>query len=288
MKIEVINLSKRYGKKTALQNLNFLIEEPKIYGLLGKNGAGKTTFMELLSGLMRASSGELLVDGVTPFDNQRMMENICFVGEANNFKKELKVKHVLNINRLFYPTWDHSLAEELIANFNLDMDTKVKALSKGMESALGIVVGLASKAAITIFDEPYIGLDASSRSYFYELLIEHYDKYPRTIILSTHLIDEVSALFEEVIILENGQLLLKEEAETLRESCFSISGERQEINNFTAEKKVIYQKDFMNERTVVLLDEDRTTIENAGFSIHTVSLQDLIVYLTDKKREVKQ
>src|SRR5690606_18618938 len=144
MKIEVKELTKRYGEKEALSNLSFTLNEPKIYGLLGRNGAGKTTFMEILAGQITATKGEVLIDGVRPFDNQRLMESICLIKEGNNFKKDLKIKHVLKIYSYFYPTWDQVLADKLIDEYGLDRNAKIKTLSKGMESALGISVGLAS------------------------------------------------------------------------------------------------------------------------------------------------
>src|SRR5699024_9753083 len=151
MKIEVKDVTKTYKDKHALDHVSFTLDEPKIYGLLGRNGAGKTTFMEILSDHILSSDGDVLIDGEDPFD-----------------KDDLKIKHVLKIYSYFYPTWDQSLADELINIYQLNKQSKVKTLSKGMESALGIIVGLASKAPITIFDEPYIGLDAAARKQFYD------------------------------------------------------------------------------------------------------------------------
>src|SRR5690606_37718974 len=153
-----------------------------------------TTFMEILAGQMIETSGEILIDGNKPFDNQRLTESICLIKEGHNFKKDLSIKNVLKISSFFYPKWDQELAETLVTEYNLDPKLKVKALSKGMESALGIIVGLASKAPITVFDEPYIGLDAAARKKFYDILLREYEEEPRTIIFSTHLIDEVSLM----------------------------------------------------------------------------------------------
>src|SRR5699024_10420239 len=146
MEIKVNKLSKRYRKKHALNEVSFELTEPKIYGLLGRNGAGKTTFMDILAGYQLPTSGDVLVNN----------KNICLIKEGNNFNRNLKVKHILNSYSLFYPNWDQALANELIKEYNLSLNAKVKTLSKGMESALGVIVGLSSLATITIFDEPYI------------------------------------------------------------------------------------------------------------------------------------
>src|SRR5690625_1167794 len=152
MKIEVNDLCKKFGQKYAIDHVSFTFEEPKIYGLLGRNGAGKTTFMEILSGHILSTSGEILINGENPFDNRKLTESICLIKEGDNFKKDLRIKNVLKIYAYFYPNWDKNLAEELLQTYNLNKNATIKSLSKGMESALGIIVGLASKAQITIFD----------------------------------------------------------------------------------------------------------------------------------------
>ncbi|RKL65574.1 ABC transporter ATP-binding protein [Salipaludibacillus neizhouensis] len=283
MRIEVKNLSKKYKKQHALNNVSFTLEEPKIYGLLGRNGAGKTTFMDILSGNILASEGKILINGKNPFDNQELTESICLMKEGDNFKKDLKVKNVLKIFSYFYPTWDHKLADDLINEYNLNLNAKIKSLSKGMESSLGIIVGLASKAPITIFDEPYIGLDAPSRQKFYEILLEEYQTEKRTIIFSTHLIDEVSLLFEEVLILQEGSLVLQENADTLRDSTCAVSGNTEEVELYIKDKEVIGKKRLAGTMTAYIYG----SIEEAkkqGFTAEGVPIQELMIYLTDGKR----
>src|SRR5690625_3410317 len=226
MKIEVSNLTKKYRGKLALDNVSFTLNGPKIYGLLGRNGAGKTTFMNILAGHILASHGDVKVNNEKSFDNRNILQEICLIKEGDNFHKNLNVKDVLRSYALFYPKWDEDLAMQLIEEYNLPLKKRVKTLSKGMASALGVIVGLASKAQITIFDEPYIGMDAAARTKFYDVLLEEYEAEERTIIFSTHLIDEASLLFEEVIILQEGKVILQEEAETLRKNTYSVTGEK--------------------------------------------------------------
>lgn len=283
MKIEVKNLTKKYGSHFALDNISFTLDEPKIYGLLGRNGAGKTTFMNILSGQILASSGEILIDGENPFDHQKITESICLIKEGQNFKKDLKVKHVLKIFSMFYPTWDQDLADRLMEEYQLNLHSKVKTLSKGMESALGIIVGLASRAPITIFDEPYIGLDAAARKTFYEILLEEYEKEPRTIIFSTHLIDEVSLLFEEVLIISQGKLVLKEEAETLRDSTCAVSGKVDEVEKFIADKEVIQKKQLAGMMTAYIYG-NALEAQAAGLDVEGVPIQELMIHLTERKK----
>lgn len=282
MKIDVQNLSKNYRKTKALENISFTLEEPKIYGLLGRNGAGKTTFMEILSGHILPSSGQIYIDGKVPFDNRQLTESICLIKEGNNFKKDLKIKSILKIYAYFYPTWDETLARHLLKQFNLNPEAKVKALSKGMESALGVTVALASKAPITVFDEPYIGLDAAARKKFYEILLEEYEREKRTIIFSTHLIDEVSLLFEEVLILQEGSLILREETEMLRHTTCAVTGAQKEVEQFIRDKEVIYTKQLAGMMTAYVYG----TVEEAklaGLSAEGIPIQELMIYLTESK-----
>ncbi|MDY0407535.1 ABC transporter ATP-binding protein [Virgibacillus soli] len=283
MKIEVKNVSKTYGKKNALDHISFTLEGPKIYGLLGRNGAGKTTFMEILSGHVLATKGDILIDGEKPFDNQKITESICLIKEGDNFKKDLKVKHVLRIYEYFYPKWDNELAHQLIQEFNLKLNAKVKALSKGMESALGIIVGLASRAPITIFDEPYIGLDAASRKKFYEILLEEYEKEKRIVIFSTHLIDEVSLLFEEVLIMQDGNLALHEEADMLRNRTCSVTGKIEEVEKFISEREVIVKKQLAGMMTAYIF-ENEDKVNKAGLKAESIPIQELMIYLTERKK----
>jgi ABC-2 type transport system ATP-binding protein len=282
MKIEVKNLTKKYGNKKALDSISFTLEEPKIYGLLGRNGAGKTTFMEILAGQMIETSGGILIDGEKPFDNQKLTESICLIKEGNNFKKDLTIKNVLKISSFFYPKWDQELANTLVEEYNLDTKLKVKALSKGMESALGIIVGLASRAPITVFDEPYIGLDAAARKKFYDILLREYEEEPRTIIFSTHLIDEVSLMFEEVLILQEGKLALQEDADVLRNSACAVSGTIEQVEQFIQDKEVITTKKLAGMMTAYVFGHYEAA-KVAGLSVEGVPIQELMIYLTERK-----
>ncbi|WP_042225005.1 ABC transporter ATP-binding protein [Oceanobacillus manasiensis] len=283
MKIEVKNLTKKYKDNLALNNISFTLEGPKLYGLLGRNGAGKTTFMDILAGNILASKGEILINGEVPFDNQKLTETVCLIKEGHNFKKDLKVKNVLKIYSYFYPLWDQELADELIDFYDLNKNAKVKSLSKGMESSLGIIVGLASKAPITVFDEPYIGLDAAARKKFYELLLEEFETDKRMIILSTHLIDEVSLMFEEVLIIQKGTLVMQEEAEYLRNSTCAVTGSAEDVQTFIQNKEVIETKKLAGVMTAYVYG-DASEAKAHGLQVESIPIQELMIYLTEGKK----
>lgn len=284
MIIEVKNVSKKYRQKEALKKISFTLNGPKIYGLLGRNGAGKTTFMDILAGHSLATSGEVTIDGENPFDNQKILENICLIKENDNFHRDMRIKHIYKAYSYFYPNWDQALADELTKEYGLNKNARIRTLSKGMSSAVGIIVGLASKAPITIFDEPYIGLDAAARKKFYNILLEEFEKEKRMIIFSTHLIDEVSLLFEEIIILQEGSLILQEKADTLRSQSFSVTGDAQAVNKFIADKKVLETKQLANMMTAYVYG-DIEEAEKLNLHVEGMPIQDLIIYLTENVKE---
>ncbi|MGN4126059.1 ABC transporter ATP-binding protein [Lysinibacillus sphaericus] len=283
MMIEVSNVSKSYKRKQALKNVTFTIEGPKIIGFLGHNGAGKTTFLNLLAGLIATSSGSVCVNGENVFNTPAILRDICFVAESGNFQGEMTIAQSLKANSFFYPKWDKNLALELLQVFALNPKDKVRSLSKGMVSALGIITGFASNAAITIFDEPYIGLDVAGRNTFYDLLIEQQTENPRLFILSTHLIDEASELFEEILILHEGQLLLQKTADEWRQHIVAVKGSAHDVEQATVGLEVIYQHSFMQEMTAVVYANGRT-IEGDNITRQSVSLQDMLVYLSKQQK----
>ncbi|WP_404349024.1 ABC transporter ATP-binding protein [Sutcliffiella horikoshii] len=285
MKIEVKNVSKIYGNKKAVDNMSLTLEENKIYGLLGRNGAGKTTLMQMLAGHAVPSSGEILINGQNPFNNRQITKDICLVNESNNFIKRLKIKDILKVASLFYPNWSWDTANELLTTFNLNPTLKTKGLSKGMESSLGIIIGLASRAKITILDEPYIGLDAAARFKFYEVLLEEYEEFPRTIILSTHLIDEVSNLFEEVVLMRSGGLVFHKSTEELLDSSITVSGKKEAVDEFAQGKRVLHESVLAGRKTATLYGEGLTVEEAVAHNLDAdrSSIQQLMVYMTEEE-----
>lgn len=161
--IEVKNLTKRYKETLAVDNVSFTIEKDAIYGLLGRNGAGKTTIMSILTAQNFASSGDIRIFGEDPYENPRVLGRMCFVREGQKYPDEATAMHAFRIAGLFYPNWDQAFADDLVADFQLPTKTRIKKLSRGQLSAVGVILGLASRAEITFFDEPYLGLDAVAR-----------------------------------------------------------------------------------------------------------------------------
>ena len=181
---------------------------------------------------MFPSNGEIKVFGKASNEIRVVLKDICLIKESGTFIKDIKVKDALYIASLFYQNWDKNLAKKLVEDFELDTEKTFKSLSLGMKSQVSIIVGLSSRAPLTIFDEPYIGLDAPGRQFFYDSLIEDYSENPRTIIISTHLIDEVSNLLEEVIILHKGEVRLTGNIDDIREKAFYLNGSKEKMQAY--------------------------------------------------------
>ncbi|WP_425839420.1 ABC transporter ATP-binding protein [Microbacterium sp. PA5] len=282
--IEVKNLTKRYRDTLAADDVSFSIEKDTIYGLLGRNGAGKTTVMSILTAQNFATSGEVRVFGEHPYENARVLPRMCFVRESQRYPDDATATHALRMARLFFPRWNQELADRLVAEFQLPMKKTIKKLSRGQLSAVGVIIGLASRAEITFFDEPYLGLDAVARQLFYDRLLEDYAEHPRTIILSSHLIDEVSNLLERVIVIDKGRILMDEETDAVRGRAANIVGDTARVESFVAGREVIHRESLGRVTSVTVLgeltDADRARVAAEGLDIAPVSLQQLIVRTT--------
>lgn len=283
--LEIKNLNKSYGKTKVLTDINLDIEENKIYGLLGRNGVGKTTLLNLISGQILKNSGEVILDNEEVFENSKAMEDICLIKDFQDSIKEFKVRDILALARIIYKNWDSEYENYLIKEFNLNIKKKLLKLSTGNQTIVGLIIGLASRSRFTMFDEPTLGLDAAARYKFYNLLLEDYEKYPRTVIISTHLIDEVANLFEEVIILSDERITLKDEVNALKERSYFLSGSGDLINLFIKDKRVIHREEFGSTKIVGIYDnlseEEIKNIKDNNIEISNIPLQKLFIYLTE-------
>lgn len=277
-------VSKSFGSFTAVDRVSFALEENKIYGLLGRNGAGKTTIMHLLTAQQFATGGDIRVYGEAPYENSKVLQQLCFIKESQRFPDHFSVKDVLMLAPSFFPHWDAEFAASLVNDFNLPLKRKMKMLSRGMLSSVCIIIGLASRAPLTLFDEPYLGLDAVARQLFYTRLLEDYSMNPRTIVLSTHLIDEVSQLLEHVIVIDQGRVILDEESEELRGAAFTVTGPADKVERLASGKRVLRRESFAGQSSATLMGgwtpREREAAMGDGLTLTPVSLQQLVVGLT--------
>ena len=285
------DIIKTYGKKEVLHNIDLEIEPGKIYGLIGRNGAGKTTLLSILTAQNPATRGTVTYNGMPVWENQEALDHLCFSRELNPLigwgSNNLKAKEYLKTAAIYYPKWDKALADRLVKDFELDVKKRICKMSKGMMSMVTIIIALASKADITILDEPVAGLDVVARDNFYKELLADYAETGRTFVISTHIIEEAADLFEETIILKDGSLLLKENTQDLLDRAFHISGKVEDVDAACAGLHVYHPESLGRSKGVtVLLEPGQTPPEGFDVSIQPVSLQNLFVALCGKEPQV--
>lgn len=275
---------KKYGKKEVLHGVDLKLESGKIYGLIGRNGAGKTTLLSILTSQNPATSGEVTFDGQPVWENPEVLRHLCFSRELSPLTgsnaNSMKVKEYLRIASTFFPYWDKEIEKRLVEEFELDVKKKISKLSKGMLSMVTIIVALASKAEFTFLDEPVAGLDVVARERFYELLLEEFTQTGRTFVVSTHIIEEAAEVLEEVIIVDHGKILLKENTQDLLDRSFHISGHEDEVDRAIEGMEVHHEEHLGRSKGVtVLLKPGQKIPEGYDVSIQKLSLQKVFVAL---------
>lgn len=287
--IEVRDVSRNYRGATALDAVSVTFEKDMIHGLLGRNGAGKTTLMSLITAQDWPSSGEITVFGQAPHENEQVLPQICFVREEQKYIDDAKASHAFAAAALAFPNWDWELAERLKQDFKVPEKTRIKKMSRGQRSAVGVIIGLASRAEVTFFDEPYMGLDAVARQLFYDRLLEDYAENPRTIVLSSHLIDEVAHLIENVVVIDQGRILMDEPVEQLRDRAVTLVGRADAVAEISGTREVLHHEELgrMARTTVLgaLSQAERHRLKELDLDVVPVSLQQLIVRMTEKEQE---
>jgi ABC-2 type transport system ATP-binding protein len=284
--ISTVGLTRRYRDQLALDDVTLDIPAGAITGLLGRNGAGKTTFLRLLTGQEFASAGSVIVLGADPIRNEQVLRRMVLIREDQRYPEpSFTVRHALRVASWFYPNWSAELAAALVADFELPMDRRIKNLSRGMRSALGVVIGLAARAEVTLFDEPHAGLDAVARQLFYDRLLTDYTEHPRTVLLSTHLIDEAAGLLERVVGFDHGRLVLDAAADDLRGSSTSVSGPAPAVAEFIAGRRVRDQRRLASQGSAVVIgalrDVDRIRARTLHLNLEPLTLQQVVMHAVD-------
>ena len=278
------NLTKKYGDKTVLDHVNLTLESGKIYGLIGRNGAGKTTLLSLMSNQNPITEGTAVIDGQRIWENPKALSRLCFSRELNlsaeSALSAYTLKAYLRAAETYLPHWDKEMAQKLLDLFGLDKKKKLGKLSKGMLSMVTILVAMASKAEFTFLDEPVAGLDVVAREQFYQLLLEEYTETGRTFVLSTHIIEEAADVMEEVIILDKGKILMKENTQELVDRARYVTGLTDQVDGATAGLSCHHiEKIGRSKAVTVLLPEGEDLNPGYDVTVQPVNLQKLFVAL---------
>lgn len=239
MSIVIENLSKSYGPVRALQNVSCTWEPGKLYGLLGRNGAGKSTLLSAVTQRLFPDGGSVTVDGEPIGDNDRALSKMYLMSEKLYYPETMRVKDAFRWSQAFYPNFDREFAWNLAGAFQLNTSAKVSKLSTGYSSIFKIVVALSTNVPYVLLDEPVLGLDANHRDLFYKTLLARYAERPFTAVISTHLIEEISHLIEDVVILHHGQVLAQGPREELLAGGYTVSGPKGLVEEYIRGKRLL-------------------------------------------------
>jgi ABC-2 type transport system ATP-binding protein len=211
------NLSKAFGRKGVLRNFNLALEKGKVYGLLGKNGEGKTTLIRIIMGIIPSDSGEMFYKGQKiKFNDSSYKKEIGYIPEEAFFFRWMRISELLAFNSAFYPAWNAKKAEDYLERFSLPWAAKIGQLSRGMKLKLGLAVALAAKPELLILDDPTSGIDVPTRQDFLKDIIAELSDAGTTILFSTHLVHELERIVERLGILGGGNLILDEDYQRVK------------------------------------------------------------------------
>ncbi|WP_111719765.1 ABC transporter ATP-binding protein [Homoserinimonas sp. OAct 916] len=278
--LDIQQVTRSFGRTAAVDNVSFQVPENSIVGLLGRNGAGKTTLMSMLAGQDRPDTGTVTVLGDKVFERANTLSGISYVRDNQRYPDNYMLHHVLRIAPAFKPNWSRELADELVDGFRIPAKTKITKMSRGQLSSVAIVLSLASRAPITLLDEPYLGLDVTGRALFHRVLLDDYQTHPRTIVLSTHLIEESAALLDRVVIMDKGRIVVDDETENARDGAFVASGQTDAVGRLLVNHRILETHTVGALASVTaagtLDDTLRQSARVAGVQLARASLQELV------------
>lgn len=277
--IELKQVTKQYGQATVLKNITLTVDEPGIYCLLGRNGAGKTTLLKSIAGYQNITSGTIQVDGKT-ITTSTLDTGVSYI---ENFAKHfnLPVRKLLRIASEVNPNYDYDFASEMMERFELDGKKKFNHLSLGMKTMVSTIICLSSNKEVILLDEPVLGFDAIMRVEFYDMLTESFQKHPRIIIVSTHIIEEIAKTIQKLIIIDKGSVRFFDTLQSVETKAFSVSGLQKDVEAATRGLHIIGQDAVGGLVTSYIFDNPPE--QAASLEIHPLSLQDFFIQMVGHK-----
>lgn len=289
--LEIKNASLDIKKDNVLEDITLKMEQGKVYGLLGRNGAGKTTLLSLIASFRKPTRGSITIDGQDPYENEALMPQVDFLYEVDYSEEYRTPMDLCKLTKRYKDNFDLDYAKTLFQGFGITYDKPINRMSKGQQAAVNAIIGLASNSAITIFDEVTNGMDAPSREYFYQKVLEANERHPRTMILSTHIVSEMEYLFDEVIIIHHGRVLVQEPLDLFLERGFRVTGPEEKVAEFTHNMDVLARQNLGPTRSDMVLgrmDETQQAKARSSYlNISPLKLQELFIRMTEEKESMQ-
>ncbi|MPW26159.1 ATP-binding cassette domain-containing protein [Alkalibaculum sp. M08DMB] len=280
--IEVKDISKTFGDVCALDHVTINFEQNKIYGLLGRNGAGKSTLLNILTNRIFPDSGQVLINGISTTNNDTALGSMYLMSEKTYYPEKMKIKDAYKWTKIFYPDFDETYAKKIAQMFKLNIKKPITSLSTGYTSIFKITIALSVNTPFILLDEPVLGLDANHRDLFYKLLIEKFSDHPCTIVISTHLIEEVSQVIEDIVIIQDGKIIRNESCEALLSKGYTVSGSKTIVDTYIQYKNVIGYDSLGGLKTAYILGEINKSTLPDGVETTKLDLQRLFIQLTNE------
>ena len=280
--IEVKYITKTFGSVTALDDVSLTIQGGKIYGLLGRNGAGKSTLLNIITNRIFPDSGEVTVSGLPARENDAAQQRMYMMSEKSYYPETMRVRDAFKWTGEMYGGFDHEFALKLCEMFGLNTKKKTRELSTGYGSIFKLITALSVPVDFVLLDEPVLGLDANHRELFYKVMLESYAQNPRAFVLSTHLIEEVSGLIEEVIIVKKGKVIHQKPTEELLSMGYTVSGPAAKVDEYTKGKETLGEDALGGLKTAYLLGRPGEEKLPESLEMGKMDLQKLFVRLTNE------
>lgn len=277
--IELNQVTKRYRQTAVLKHITLSIDEPGIYCLLGRNGAGKTTLLKSIAGYQNITEGAIQVDGKT-ITTSTLDTGVSYIENfAGHF--HLPVGRLLRIASEVNPDYDYDFAAEMMERFELDGKKKFHHLSLGMKTMVSTIICLASSKKAVLLDEPVLGFDAIMRTEFYDMLAESFQKHPRIILVSTHIIEEIAKTIQKLIIIDKGSIRFFDTLQAVEANAFSVSGLQRDVEAAVQNRNVIGQNTVGGLMTSYIFDAPPE--QSSSLEIRPLSLQDFFIQMVGHK-----
>lgn len=274
-------LHKQFGGREILHGLDFDIPAGRIYGLVGHNGAGKTTTLNAILGLT-SYEGTVRVLGEDPYAKRaQLMENVAFISDVASLPRFLRVRELFALLTNIHPNFDQQKARGFLEGTDVRMDARIKNLSKGMIAQLHLAVVMAINARLLVLDEPTLGLDITYRKRFYRRLLEDYMTEERTLLITTHQVDEIEFMLSDIMFIRDGELVLHMQMETVSSKYAQVLVRPADVEAARAHKP-IYEETRFGQTAMVFDGVDRDTLAAFG-EVSTPTLSDLFVALMQRE-----
>ncbi|WP_419544350.1 ABC transporter ATP-binding protein [Negativibacillus massiliensis] len=212
--LEIKNVHKKYLSHSVLEGVGFSIPRGKIVGLLGPNGCGKTTILKLISGLLQLDEGEIRINGICPGQQTKSM--ISYLPERSYLNDWMKISDILNLFSDFYTDFDRERAEQMLTDLKISKEEKLKTMSKGTKEKVQLILVMSRRASLYLLDEPIGGVDPATREYILHTILKNFDENS-SILITTHLIQDVETIFDQVLFLNQGKIVIDGEVDEIRE-----------------------------------------------------------------------